>query len=131
MTMSSMFGAEKRISKRSSARAVHTRRHTRATQNVWRGARVDRKCNAGRGISFVLIARLQSKCPAGLTRSGSMTQSMVYNSMTSRALIAHANGHNFLCKIGDGENILRKVHKYLSVMYICFLWCHMVPSSYG
>ena len=41
MTMSSMFSAEKRIGKRSSARAVRTRRHTRATQNVWRGARVN------------------------------------------------------------------------------------------
>ena len=34
-----MFGAEQRISKRSSARAVHTRRHTRATLIIWRGAR--------------------------------------------------------------------------------------------
>ena len=40
MTMSSMFGAEQRISKRSSARAVHSRRHTPATQNVWLEARV-------------------------------------------------------------------------------------------
>ena len=40
MTMSSMFGAEQRISKRSSARAVHTRRHARATQHMWREARV-------------------------------------------------------------------------------------------
>ena len=35
-----MFGAEQRISKRSSARAVQTRRHTPATQNVWLEARV-------------------------------------------------------------------------------------------
>ena len=35
-----MFGAEQRISKRSSARAVQTRRHARATLFVWRGARV-------------------------------------------------------------------------------------------
>ena len=34
-----MFCAEQRISKRSSARAVHTRRHTRATLIIWRGAR--------------------------------------------------------------------------------------------
>ena len=38
--MSSMFGAEQRISKRSSARAVQTRRHARATLFVWLDARV-------------------------------------------------------------------------------------------
>ena len=58
------------------------------------------------------------KCNAGLTRSGSTTKSTVYNSMKPSTLIAHANSHNFLCKIGDGENILRKVHKYLSVKYV-------------
>jgi len=61
------------------------------TQNVWREARVCRKCNAG------------------LTRSGSMTQSTVYNSMKSYVLIARANSHNFLCKIGDGENVVTEL----------------------
>ena len=45
------------------------------------------------------------KCNAGLTRSGSTTKSTVYNSMKPSTLIAHANRHNFLCKIGDGENV--------------------------
>ena len=45
--MSSMLGAEQRISKRSSARAVRARRHTRATLFIWREARV--------GIFFVII----------------------------------------------------------------------------
>ena len=35
-----------------------------------------------------------------------MTKSTVYNSRKSRALIAQANSHNFLCKIGDGENVV-------------------------
>ena len=34
-----------------------------------------------------------------------MTKSTVYNSRKSRALIAQANSHNFLYKIGDGENV--------------------------
>ena len=35
-----------------------------------------------------------------------MTKSLVYNSRKSRGLIAQANSHNFLCKIGDGENVV-------------------------
>ena len=40
-----------------------------------------------------------------------MTKSLVYNSRKSRALIAQANSHNFLCKIGDGENVVTRVDK--------------------
>ena len=38
-----------------------------------------------------------------------MTKSTVYNSRKSRALIAQANSHNFLCKIGDGENVVTEL----------------------
>ena len=35
-----------------------------------------------------------------------MTKSSVYNLRKSRALVAQANSHNFLYKIGDGENVV-------------------------
>ena len=40
-----------------------------------------------------------------------MAKSTVYNSRKSRDLIAQANSHNFLCKIGDGENVVTRVDK--------------------
>ena len=40
-----------------------------------------------------------------------MTKSTVYDSMKSLCMVAQANSHRILCKIGDGKNVVTGVDK--------------------